>query len=78
MAKKQSFEEALKRLEAITRELENNDVSLEDTLKKFEEGMHLAEFCNVKLEDAQKRIDILVKKDGQLQTEPFEPPHLPE
>lgn len=72
MAKKQNFEDALNRLEAIARELEQGDISLDDTLQKFEEGMKLAEFCDRKLEDAQKRIDILMKKDGELVAVPFE------
>ncbi len=70
MAKK-TFEEALERLETITRELEDGDISLEDSLKKFDEGVKLAEFCNKKLDDAQRKVDILLKKNGTLTAEPF-------
>jgi len=70
MAKK-PFEQALKRLEEITREIEEGDLSLEASLKKFEEGVKLAEFCNSKLNEAQQQIDILLKKDGNLVSEPF-------
>lgn len=71
MAKK-SFEEALANLEQITKDLEQGNLSLEESLEKFDEGMKLAGFCNRKLEDAQKKVDILLKKDGQLVSEPFE------
>ncbi len=71
MAKK-SFEDALTRLEKITDELEDGNLSLESSLKKFEEGIKLAEFCNTKLEEAQKKVDILLKKDGKLTSVPFE------
>jgi len=69
---KQTFEESLEKLEQITREMENGDLSLESSLKKFDEGMRLADFCTKKLDEAQKRIDILVNKDGVLSAEPFD------
>jgi len=71
MAKK-SFESALNRLEEITRELEEGDLSLENSLKKFDEGIKLAEYCNTKLTEAKTRVDILLKKDGTLTAEPFD------
>lgn len=70
MAKK-SFEDALERLEFITKELEEGDLSLENSLKKFDEGVKLAEFCNSKLDEARKKVDILLKKDGTLNAVPF-------
>ena len=69
---KQTFEESLEKLEQITSEMESGDLSLEASLKKFDEGMKLADFCAKKLDDAQKRIDILVNKDGVLTPEPFD------
>lgn len=69
---KQTFEESLEKLEQITREMEDGDLSLESSLKKFDEGMRLAEFCAKKLDEAQKRIDILLNKDGVLSAEPFD------
>lgn len=70
MAKK-NFEEALARLEDITQALEDGDLSLEEAMKKFDEGVKLAEFCNAKLAEAQKKVDILLKKDGTLTAVPF-------
>ena len=71
MAKK-NFETALSRLEQITGELEDGDLSLDNSLKKFDEGMKLIQFCNQKLDDSQKKIDILLDKDGSMATAPFE------
>lgn len=70
MAKK-NFEQALAALEQITHELEQGDLGLEESLKKFEEGVSLAEFCNNKLVEAQKRVDLLLKKDGKITAVPF-------
>ncbi len=71
MAKK-NFETALAKLEEITTELEDGDLSLDNSLKKFDEGMKLIQFCNQKLDDSQKKIDILLNKDGALTAVPFE------
>ncbi len=71
MAKK-TFETALSRLESITDELEEGELSLEKSLKKFDEGIALVEFCNRKLEDAKTRVDLVLNKGNRLQTEPFE------
>jgi len=71
MAKK-TFESALSRLEAITDDLEAGELSLEKSLKKFDEGIALVEFCNQKLDEAKNRVDLLLNKDGQLTTAPFD------
>lgn len=71
MAKK-SFEDSLETLEQITRELESGDLSLEVSLKKFDEGMKMAEFCSQKLDEAQKKIDILLNKNGVVTAQPFD------
>lgn len=71
MAKK-TFENALSRLESITDELEEGELSLEKSLKKFDEGIALVEFCNHKLEEAKNRVELLLKKDDRLQAESFE------
>lgn len=69
-----SFEAALKRLEKIVSEMEGGDLSLDAMLKKFDEGMRLAQFCSRKLEEAEKKIEILVKKeDGSIETREFLP-----
>jgi exodeoxyribonuclease VII small subunit len=72
MAQK-SFEESMKRLEEIVRNLENGELSLEDSLKSFEEGMKLVAFCSDKLEEAERKVTMLVKdKDGNPIQKPFE------
>jgi exodeoxyribonuclease VII small subunit len=72
--KEKSFEAALKRLEAIVSEMERGDLSLDAMLKKFDEGMRLAQFCSRKLEEAEKKIEILLKKeDGSFETRGFLP-----
>ncbi len=68
--KKKSFEEALEKLEQITKELEEGDLSLEESLKYFDEGVKLAELCNSKLNDAQKKVEVLLKKNGKLEPAP--------
>lgn len=70
MAKK-TFEDALERLETITDELESGDLSLEASLKKFEEGIKLAHFCNSKLDECQHKVSMLLEKDGSLTETPF-------
>ncbi len=70
--KKKSFEEALAKLEQITKELEEGDLSLEESLQYFDEGVKLAEQCNSKLNDAQKKIEILLKKNDGLEPAAFE------
>ncbi len=71
MAKK-TFESALARLEQITQELESGELSLEASLKKFDEGIKLTEFCNAKLSEARTKVEILLEKDGRLKAEPFD------
>lgn len=68
-----NFEECLQRLEKIVQELEKGDVPLEKSLTLFEEGMQLSSACRKELEQAEGKVDILLKKNGKLQAEPFEP-----
>jgi len=67
------FEECLQRLEKIVRELEKGDAPLEKSLTLFEEGMQLSTACRKELEEAEGKVEILLKKNGKLQAEPFEP-----
>lgn len=60
---KQKFETAMKRLEDIVRELEAGELSLEDSLKKFEEGIRLSRFCANKLDEIEKKVSILVQNE---------------
>lgn len=61
--KQQSFEEAMHRLEKIVTDLENGDVPLEDSIKLFEEGMKLSRFCMDKLNQAEKKLHRLTRKE---------------
>ena len=71
---KEKFEEALSRLEGIVSRLEGAELDLEESLKLFEEGIRLSHFCNKKLDDAERRVEILLKdKEGILKSHPFEP-----
>ena len=67
-----SFEESLKKLESIVDKLEKGDLSLEDSLKLFEEGVGLSAACKKELEEADGKVQILIKqRDGSLKAEPF-------
>ena len=68
------FEECLERLEKIVQELEKGEVPLEKSLTLFEEGMQLSATCRKQLEEAEGKVEILLKQNGKLQAEPFEPP----
>ena len=67
------FEESLQRLETIVGELEKGDVSLDRALELFDEGMKLSGSCRKELEEAEGKVEILLKRNGKLQTEAFEP-----
>jgi exodeoxyribonuclease VII small subunit len=61
----------LQRLEAIVKEMERGDLPLEESLKLFEEGVALSASCRKELEDAEGKIEILLKQDGKLRAEAF-------
>ena len=68
-----TFESAIQRLEKIVADMEAAELPLEDVLKKYEEGTRLVRFCNQKLDEAEKKIEILTKKtDGSVALGPFE------
>jgi len=68
------FEDALKRLEEIVDTLEKGELSLEKSLKIFEEGVKLSRVCNKMLDKAEKKVEMLMQnKNGELETRPFEP-----
>ncbi len=73
--KADSFEKNLERLDAIVHQLEEADLPLEKALQLYEEGMKLSEVCHKQLEEAEGRVEILMKKAGspQRRPEPFEP-----
>jgi exodeoxyribonuclease VII small subunit len=66
------FEDCIQRLEKIVQELEKGDVPLEKSLTLFEEGMQLSTTCRKELEDAEGKVEILLKQNGKVQAEPFE------
>ncbi|MBI5197490.1 MAG: exodeoxyribonuclease VII small subunit [Nitrospirae bacterium] len=67
------FEKAMARLEEIVREMEKGDVPLEDSLKLFEEGIKLSQLCTQKLDEAEGKIEILLKEKGEKVAHPFLP-----
>ncbi len=68
------FEEAMQRLEQIVQTLERGEIALEGALEAFEEGMQLIKFCTGKLEEAERKVTLLIRESGgKLTREPFEP-----
>ncbi|MFH0879129.1 MAG: exodeoxyribonuclease VII small subunit [Lentisphaerota bacterium] len=70
--KKMSFEKALERLEAIVADMESGKLGLEKMMESFEEGSKLVQFCTQKLNEVERKIEILVKKGGEVVAQPFE------
>lgn len=66
------FEDCLQRLEQIVDELEKGNVPLEQALKLFEEGVQLSATCRKELEEAEGKVEILLRQNGKLQPEPYE------
>jgi exodeoxyribonuclease VII small subunit len=79
MARKDSthkpFESALTELEQVVDRLESGELSLEESLEAFEKGVGLVKYCNQKLNEVEKKVEILIKdKEGKLQLQSFEEP----
>lgn len=73
-AKPETFEKNIERLDAIVRQLEDADLPLEKALQIYEEGMKLSEVCQKQLQEAEGRIQVLMKRaGGKIVAEPFEP-----
>lgn len=69
----ENFEQSLKKLESIVAKMERGDVSLEESVKLFEEGSKLADHCKQQLAEAEGKVEILVKqRNGSTKREPFE------
>jgi exodeoxyribonuclease VII small subunit len=68
-----TFEQAMESLESIVAKLENGDVPLETAIELFQEGMSLSKLCGQKLEQVERRIEMLVEGDAGLQRKPFAP-----
>jgi exodeoxyribonuclease VII small subunit len=68
---KEKFEEALERLEEIVRRMDTGEMTLEESLKAFEEGIKLSRLCAKKLDEADRRVELLLRAEGELETKPF-------
>ena len=66
-----NFEKNMSDLENIVTELEKGDLNLDESISKFEEGIKISKECNKILEDAEKKITILLEKDGEVKEENF-------
>ena len=69
----ESFESCLDELEKVVKELEAGDLSLDRSLELFERGMNLSDTCRKQLEEAETRVEMLLRKEGKIQPEPFRP-----
>lgn len=68
------FEESLKQLESIVKDLEKGDLPLEESIRLFEEGIHLSAVCKEELDAAEGKVQILLRqRDGSVKPEPFPP-----
>ncbi len=68
---KANFEENMNKLETIVADLEKGDLNLDDSVKKFEEGIKISKECNEMLEEAEKKITILLQKEDKIEEEDF-------
>ena len=70
--KSKTFEEAIDELEKVVNELENDELSLDESVDKFQKGMELSKYCNSLLEDAEKKISVLIDDgDGNMKEKDF-------
>jgi exodeoxyribonuclease VII small subunit len=67
------FEAGLVELEKIVKEMESSDLSLERSMELFEKGMTLTETCRKQLQEAETRVEMIMKREGKFQPEPFRP-----
>ena len=74
MAAKKSypFEESLNKLEGLVEKMESGDLSLEDSLKTYEEGIKLTRECQQALKQAEQKVNLLIEKNGSAESEPFD------
>lgn len=69
---KEKFEDALEKLEDIVRKMEAGDIPLDEALKSFEEGIRLIRFCSAKLEETERRVEMLLGKEDSLKVKNFQ------
>lgn len=71
MKEEKSFEELMEDLENIAELLESDKLNLDESMSKFEEGMKISKLCTEKIENAEKKINILLEKNGEIMEEKF-------
>jgi len=71
--KAEDFEQQLSNLEALVESLESGDLSLEDSLKSFEQGIKVARECQTALKQAEQKVELLMRQGDELVSQPFEP-----
>jgi exodeoxyribonuclease VII small subunit len=69
----ETFEASLDELEKVVRQLEAGDLSLERSIELFERGVNLSDACRKQLEEAETRVEMLIRKEGKIAAEPFRP-----
>jgi exodeoxyribonuclease VII small subunit len=69
----ETFEASLDELEKVVKQLETGDLSLERSIELFERGVNLSDACRKQLEEAETRVEMLLRKDGKIAAEPFRP-----
>ncbi len=69
---KEKFEESMTKLEAIVRKMETGEMTLEESLKAFEEGIRLSRLCAARLDEAERRVDMLIRENQKVTTRPFQ------
>jgi exodeoxyribonuclease VII small subunit len=72
MKEKSTFEEELKKLQKIVEDLSSGKITLGESLKKYEEGVKIAQSCSQALSEAQRKVELLMKKDGKFSLEKFD------
>ncbi|MCX5698340.1 MAG: exodeoxyribonuclease VII small subunit [Candidatus Omnitrophica bacterium] len=72
MKEKPVFEEDLKKLQKIVEDLSSGKITLGESLKKYEEGVKIAQSCSLALTEAQRKVELLMKKDGKISLEKFD------
>lgn len=68
---KEKFEDTLRKLEELLRKMEGGEMPLEESLKAFEEGIRLSRLCTERLDEAERRVEILLREDGKTVIKPF-------
>ncbi len=71
MAKEMKFEDMMTKLEKIVETLESGGMNVEESLKKYQEGVKLLTLCRKRLDDTKRKVEVLIKKGGKIALEPF-------